>query len=355
MPSNVSQEFGDARAKYAEAKTHAEKLAALEQMRSYAPKHKGGESMRAEISGKIARLKEEIEKEKTTGSKKGSAPTMSVKKEGAAQIAILGIPNSGKSTLLKKLTNADVEIAPYEFTTTKPEIGAMDYFGAKIQLVEYPAIVEGSSEGKAQGTQILGAARTADAIVICAQNLNDAGIVVKELTKSGILVTEERPKIEIKASQFKGITISGKNYLKITVEELTSFLNNAGVRNANVMISEDATLGKFAKVLDNSLVYKKAVAINPFADESIEQLKEKIFSILGKILAYTKKPGEEADLKQPIALNKGATIEDVANTLHKDIAKNFKFAKVWGSTQSGGQRVSKDYKISHKDIVEISF
>jgi len=354
MVSNVTIEYSNAEKKSAEARTSIEKLAALEEMKRYVPKHKGAENMRAEISGKIAKLKKQIEKEKIISSKKGSAPTMSVKKEGSAQIAIVGLPNTGKSTLLKALTNAEVEIADYEFTTVKPELGMMDYQGAGIQLIELPAIIEGSSEGKAQGTQILSVARNADAIVVCARNNEETKLVKNELEKSGIIVNEEKPKIVIKKSSFKGIKIAGKQHLKIPEAQLITFLDNAGIKNANIIISEDSDLAKFAIVLDHRLVFKKTIVINVFEEKDIEKIKEKIFSSLNRMLVYTKKPGEEADLSKPLLVEKEITAEEIAESVHKDIAKKFKFAKVWGSTKFPGQRVAKDYVLQDRDIIEVN-
>lgn len=359
MVSNVGVEYSAAEEKFANAKTNLEKLAALEEMNRYVPKHKAAEKMRAGLSLKISKLKNEIEKEKTIAAAKkssgGSASAMSVRKDGCAQIVILGPPNSGKSTLLNKLTGANAEVAPYEFTTTKPELGMMEYFGARIQIVDLPAIIEGSSEGKAQGPQVLSTARTADALVICGKTNEDAHMVMNELKKGGVLVNEEKPKILIKPSDFKGITIAGKQYLAFPEEQLVSFLSNMGVRQADVIISEEnATLEKFTKVLDERLVYKKAAFINPFKDENLDVLKEKIFSLLGKILIYTKKHGEDADLLSPLVVDKSSTVQSVAELVHKDLAKNLNYAKVWGSTKIPGQRVPKDYVLSNRDIVEMS-
>ena len=119
MPINASIEFEKARGKYDAAQTQSEKLAALQEMRSTAPAHKGGEKLRAGISGKIAKLKKEMEKQRLQA-KKSSKFSINVKKEGDGQIVILGVPNSGKSYLLRELTGIDIEVASYPFTTTKP-------------------------------------------------------------------------------------------------------------------------------------------------------------------------------------------------------------------------------------------
>jgi hypothetical protein len=98
------------------------------------------------------------------------------------------------------------------------------------------------------------------------------------------------------------------------------------------------------------------VFVNPYdvTDHSLIDLKDKLFLLLDTILVFTKKPGREADLNDPLAVPRGATVLDVAKLLHKDFAKNLKFAKVWGSAKFPGQMVGPDFVLKNKDIVEIA-
>jgi ribosome-interacting GTPase 1 len=165
MPINADYEYNNALKKYDEAKTTEEKVAALELMRSTAPSHKGAEKLRIDISKRLTKMKEKLEQERQ---KRGGSKTMTVKKDGAAQVVLVGLPNSGKSTILKSITNADPLIAPYEFTTIEPEIGVMDYKGAQIQIVEVPALIKDSVKGKARGREKLGIIRNSDFIILTA-------------------------------------------------------------------------------------------------------------------------------------------------------------------------------------------
>lgn len=353
MPANVTGEFERAKAQYEQATSSQAKLAALAEMQRAAPSHKGAEKLKADISKKIARAKKEIEKQKEQEKKKGSAPSLSVKKEGIGQIAIVGLPNSGKSTLLKALTEINVEIAPYPFTTKKPQIGMMPYRDAKIQLVEMPAVIKGSAKGQAQGTQILSVIRTADAVVLLAKGREEEEALKKEMALAKIILDEKKPRIEIKQSKFKGITISGKKFLKCKEGELVEFLKNMGMFNVEVILSEPTTIAKAIQAMDNSIVYIPCLKINPFEEKDLEGLKKKIFELLGKILIYTKKPGKKADYTDPLAIKKGTTIDNVARLVHKDLAKKLKVARVWGSTKFPGQRVPKNFVPKDGDLVEI--
>ena len=353
MPANVTLEFDQARINYEQAKSPEAKLTALLEMQRFAPAHKGGENLRKDISRKIAAVRRDMDKQKLQ-EKKAKGSSISVPKEGVGQIVLVGLPNSGKSTLLKRLTNVDVEIAPYKFTTTKPAVGMLDFHGGKIQLVEIPAIVKGSSSGKFNGPQLLALIRNADAIILVAENNEAENILGEELGNASILLNKPKPKIKISQGSYKGISISGKQFLKVKEKELVDFLQSVGVRHASVVLNEPADLELVSRALNESLVYKKALTINPFnlEGEINESLKEKIFELLDIILVYTKKPGRNVDYTEPLSMPKGTTVEEAAQHLHKDFAK-MKYAKLWGSSKYEGQRIPKEYVLKNFDVLEV--
>jgi hypothetical protein len=132
MSTNVKVEYVNAQKKYALAKTREEKIEALEEMISTAPSHKGGERLRMELKQRLSKLREQRKA-------KSSRKSLMIPKEGDAQVCILGMTQSGKSTLLSRLTNAKPQISDRQFTTTKPEIGTCEFEGVKIQLIEIPS------------------------------------------------------------------------------------------------------------------------------------------------------------------------------------------------------------------------
>ncbi|MDO8634177.1 MAG: TGS domain-containing protein [archaeon] len=354
MPVNPGVEYLQAEEKYHNARTSEEKLLALAEMLRTIPKHKQTENIRKEFTRKMAKLREEVEKEKTSGAKKGGGQTFNVKKEGEAQIAIIGSPNSGKSTLLLELTGVQTEIAPYPFTTKEPVVGMMNYRETLIQLVEMPAIIDGSSDGKASGIQVLSAIRNADAIAILFMAEEDKKTAIKELEKADIFVNREKPKVIIKVGEYKGISLGGTQFLREKPEKITATLKAFGIHNASVLFQEPCTSEMLARALNQKIVYKKALFINQFEKHETQELKKKLFELTGKIIVFTKKPGEKADTATPLVLDQGSTVEDFAKKLHKDLAKNLRFVRVWGSTKFEGQRVSKDYILQNEDIIELT-
>jgi len=178
MPINAGVEYGKAEAEFNQARTIKEKLEALKKMQATMPKHKGSEGLQKEIKTKISKYKELLAK--NSKQKKGSGKSLSIKKEGAAMICILGTTNSGKSTLLKKLTNANVLIADYPFTTKKPEVGILDYYGIKLQIIEIPAIVENFEETEL-GPSMLAIIKQSDLLIVTFKSKDELKLINKEL------------------------------------------------------------------------------------------------------------------------------------------------------------------------------
>ncbi len=229
----------------------------------------------------------------------------------------------------------------------------MDYGGAKLKIVEVPAIVEGSAEGKANGMRVLSVVRAADALVLLVRGADDEAVIKNELGKADIKVGREKPKIEIKPSKFRGITIAGRKFLKMREPELVDMLRSMGMHNASVLLREETTVEKIAEVLDERIVYKKVIVVNTAGESSIDELKGRIFGMLDRIRVYTKKPGEEADMREPLVLKRGATVKDVAERLHKDFARKLRYVRVWGSSKFPGQRVARGYELKDGDTIEI--
>jgi len=154
MPTNVTVEYAKAQQKYLNARTREEKIAALEEMISSVPSHKGCEVLKAQLKQRLAKLKQKRES-------KSSRKIITIQKEGDAQVCILGLTQSGKSTLLSKLTNAKPEISNHPFTTVKPEIGTFDFYGVKIQMIEIPSSFQPS---------LMSIAQNADSLILIYKN-----------------------------------------------------------------------------------------------------------------------------------------------------------------------------------------
>ena len=111
-------------------------------------------------------LTEEIEQTRVRA-KVVHRDSIAVRREGAAQVALVGAPNAGKSSLLQALSQIQIKTGDYAFTTTRPIAAVTSVGGVRVQLVEIPGLLEGASEGRGGGRALLGVLRNADAIVYC--------------------------------------------------------------------------------------------------------------------------------------------------------------------------------------------
>lgn len=292
MPTNVTIDYLKAEKEYQEAATDKDRLKALRKMLSTAPSHKGCEKMRAHIRRQISKYKELAQNEGKTKKIK----SLSIKKEGAGQVVFVGLPNSGKSTLLSKLSKKVIEIAPYKFTTTEPVQRMIPFENIKLQGVEIPAIYEGFYESE-NGRQLFGIIRNSDLVILVLRDINECSILKKEFEKANIILNSER------------------------------------------------------KYHEGFIEYMPSIEIT-WKDFHDPKLTEKIWKKLDKIRVQTKTGVKIAD--KPIILFKGSTVKDAAERIHKDFVKKFKYAKIWGpSAKFDSQQVGLDHKLKDNDIIEV--
>lgn len=336
MPANLPPEYLKAEERYLRARTLEEKILATQELIRLAPKHKGTEKLLKVLKRRLSKLREELRRREMR--RVGGGPSFHVKKEGVAQVALVGVPNSGKSTLLRQLTGAQPEVADYPFTTREPVPGMMQFEDVQVQLVEIPAIIEGSSLGRGLGARPLSAARNADAIalVVDASNepLRQMETLLSELWAAGV-----------RLNRFAGEVVDGfEEHSESLVDRRAVIVATKG----DLPGAEEGfelLCGKYGERFP-------AVLVSPVAGSGPTEVKRLIFESLGLVRVYTKRP-DEPPSERPLVLPKGSTILDVARAVHKDIARGLKFAKVWGSARFPGQQVPRDYVLQDKDIVEL--
>ena len=364
MPINAKPEFFQAEKKYHEAETIPEKVRALEEMIKHAPSHKGGENLRAQLKQRLSKLRTTLEKNRQAS--KGKGAHITVKREGAAQVVIVSVTNAGKSSLITALTNAKILVADYKYTTGKPEVGIMEFEGVQIQLVEIPAIFEDYAY-KGDGPSFLSIARNADLIMFLIDTTQDEkaqlDLLSGEFEKAQIKLNAEKPKVTIKKQGLGGIEFLGKKYFDFAPKEAVKLLTSHGYHNATVTVYQKITLEDLADVLNEALVYRPMLVVYNKKDlsgkgvssvtkEGLDELKADIFKALGLIKVITKTPGKEKKWP-PVALNKGATVKDLASAIHKDFLNKFKFARIWRQDgKHNGQKVGLDYDLTDNDVVE---
>ena len=389
MPTNLPPE---AKKKYQEAtlaRRPEEKIKKLQEFMSMFPKHKGTETLRAQVKTKISRLKQEITEKKQKRTGVATGPKVFVEKEGDAQIVILGPTNVGRSSLLSTLTNSKVAIWNYPYTTTEPTPGMFNYKDLQLQLVEAPALMEGSSEGGSWGLQTLTSARNADGLVLMvdlSQNpVEQFLLITKELEKAKLLTKKPKARIEIvkkhMGAKLKFIVL-GK-LIDCSVKDLTQLLKSYGIRDATVKIRGEATLDDVEEAIFEGKVYRPAIILankmdHPKAAEKLEQLKKvvgnkmkiiavscktkvgmenlgaELFGMLDVMRVYTKEPNKKDASMRPFTIRKGSTVFDLAKRIHSDFYEQFSYAKIWSKRlRFSPQKVGGTFEIQDGDTVEI--
>jgi ribosome-interacting GTPase 1 len=356
----------------------------------YVPQHKGTLKLRGEIKRKIAIIREDLEDKKRKGTGKSSGgPKLFVEKEGSAQVAILGPTNVGKSCLMQAVTKANVTVAPTKYTTTQPVPGIMDFGDVQFQLVETPAVMEGSGDGRAWGPMTLGVARNADGVILMVDLAHDpigqVELLISELEKSRVLVKKPTGKVEVDrrhSGTALRVILVGK-LIDCTMKEVEDMLKNYKVHDAIVKISGEVTLDDVEDAIFETTTYKPAVIVANKADLpgtqtnlkmlkkhvnnrisivpmscekkiGAEELGNTLIQSLGIIRIYTKEPGSKTDTGRPFALKRGTTIGDLAKNIHKDFINNFLFAMVWAKRLPfSPKKVGINFVLDDGDVVEL--
>ena len=285
------------------------------------PKHKGTDHLRAELRSRISKLTQLAAKK--TGAQRAS---MMVEKEGAAQVAIIGLPNAGKSQLIASVTSALPAVAEYPFTTYAAMPAMMEFENIQIQLIDTPPLVPQAIEWWLP--PIL---RRADALLIMVDLNNDPlaqmAAVMAQMEKMRIGIGAVKNE-EMVLSRQKALVVGNKLDLAGAHESLTALQNKYGQQLPVLAIAAKNGTG-------------------------LEELKLKIYQVLDIIRVYTKMPGKKPDFADPIILDRGQRLADAAESIHKDFRAKLKYARLWGSGKHDGIMVKRDYILQDGDVIEL--
>jgi ribosome-interacting GTPase 1 len=324
MPANLPPEYFEADKKFREAATSREKIVALEELISTVPKHKGTDKLRADLRKRLSQLREDAAKKK----KSGRGDLYALEKQGAAQVALAGFANSGKSSILAALTNASPVIADYPMSTVAPLAGMMPYEDIQFQLVDLPPLGNESTDG-----WVSGILRNADMVMMVIDLADDPDVQVE-------LLVDQLAAWKILPGNAAGPGVSGEESSYKPVLMAANKIDLSGAKEG------------LEKLLRQYGSRFPVIGISALHKEGIEELKRAVFDHVGIIRVYSKQPGKEPDRKTPFVLPSGSTVLDLAGGIHKDFVENFKYACIWGSAKFDGQRVQKDYVLHDGDVVE---
>ena len=328
MPANLTPQYLKAEEQYRRASTPEEELKWLQVMLSEIPKHKGTEKLQSDLKSKISKLKKELQSQKKKGGARRSG--LRIPRQGAGTVVLLGGPNAGKSQLLRALTRATPEVAPWPFTTQQPTPGMMPWEDVMVQLIDTPPITEDFMEPYMHGL-----IRGADLALLVLGLEQDEEIEAAAAVLQRLVATKTR--------------LARRSYLDendVGISYTQTFLV------ANKIDAPEAEQ-RLQLFLELHPVDFPIYRVSATQGTGLEELRDAIYRALDVVRVYTKEPSaREPDMERPFTIKRGRTLRDVAAQVHKDFVEKFKFAKVWGSKVHDGTVVKDDYVPEDRDIVE---
>jgi ribosome-interacting GTPase 1 len=338
MPANLTPDYHRAEQRLRLARTNDEKIDALEEMLRVMPKHKGTDHLQADLRSRIAKLRKDAGRKVGRGGFSHTIP-----REGAGQIAMVGPPNTGKSSLVRALTHATPEVGDYPFTTREAVPGMMPFEDIAFQLVDLPPISEQHAE-----PWVFDIVRHADLVWVVLNALD------------GLEGFDEVQRL-----------LDGRN-ISLVPAARGQVLDDGTVRfrkPALIVLNQADRPGAddAAAVLDELLerrwpLFPVSARALPAGVEGVEaglrappitSLRQRTFHVLDIIRVRTKQPGKPVDAGAPFTLPTGSTVAGLAARIHKDLVGGMKFARVWGRSAFDGQAVQQDHVLMEGDVVEI--
>ena len=347
----------------------------------------------------IGRLKAKLAKLRTTllegPAKSGSEGVgFDVAKAGHARVALVGFPSVGKSTLLTKLTGTESIAASYEFTTLTCIPGNLFHKGCKIQVLDLPGIIDGASQGKGRGRQVIGVAKSADLVLMvldAAKELekNHRKILEDELEAVGLRLNKRPPSIYLKQHKTGGIKFSSMVPLTKLGDDpdkaVDAILREYKMHNCECLFREDCSVDDLIDVIEGNRKYISVLYVwNKIDTVSVEdvdrlarqphsvvcasgggsgaglnmdRLIDKIWHYLSLTRVYTMKKGEDPDFSEPVVMTAGrhgTTVESLCDSLHRSLKQDHKYSIVWGtSPKHSPQHVGLSHVLHDEDVVRI--
>ena len=347
MPANLTPEYRAAAEALRQARDPEQRLECLREMLRVIPRHKGTDHLQADLKRRIRELDEELAGPRRGGARSG--PSLVVRPEGAAQIALLGPPNSGKSALHARLTGSAAKIAPSPYTTQYPEPGMLHWEDVNFQLVDLPPILDAHPIPWIAAT--LQSADAACLVIDLADPdcLDHIAAVRRELAARRVRLLTGWPAdaaLQARATEASGLDPLAESALDVHLPTL--LLANQSDRLAH----PQTDLQALAELEEPRF---PVLLVSAQTGQGLGELGAWLWQALALVRVYTKAPGKPAERGRPFTLRHGQqTVGDVARLVHRDMAASLKYARVWGrSVPADGQHVGREHRLADRDTVEL--
>jgi ribosome-interacting GTPase 1 len=328
MPANLPPQYHKLEDEYRKAPTTEKRLEKLRELFRLLPKHKGTERLQSDLKQRMSELKGELEHGKSAGKKTG--PSHHVPREGAGQVALVGAPNTGKSSLLAALTNARPEIAPYPFTTRVPQPGIMMWRDVPVQLLDLPPLSSDFVEA-----WLPNVIRSAD-----------AALLIVDLSSDDVAEAVAQVLDRLSGSHAELVSELPYDVEDESIRHLRSVIVGAKADAPGAGDRLDIIREWFGSKLP-------IVTCSVRTGEGLETVRTATYDLLGVLRIYTRVPGKPVDRTKPFTLPIGSNIIDLAKVIHRDFEHTLKSARIWGTGVFEGQTVKRDHELCDGDVVEL--
>ena len=362
-----------------------ERIREIEAEMARTQKNKATEYHIGQLKAKLAKLRTQL-LEDPGGGGGGAGTGFEVSRYGHGRVALIGFPSVGKSTLLTTLTGTQSESASYEFTTLTCIPGVIHYRDAKVQLLDLPGIIEGASEGRGRGRQVIAVAKSADLVMMVLDASRYEGhreILTRELEAVGLRLNKSPPNVFFKKKLTGGGHVTSTVPLLHTDERaIERVLHEYRIHHYEMLIREPTvTIDDIIDVIEGNrkyvrclYVYNKvdvcsieevdelarrpnSVPISCNMDLNMDMLLEMMWEMMGLVRVYTKKPGGKPDFEEPVVLSEdrgGTLVENFCKTIHRDLVSQLNYALVWGkSVKHYPQRCGLAHILADEDVVQV--
>jgi ribosome-interacting GTPase 1 len=341
VPANLSPEYKAAAEAFRRARDPGERLEHLREMLRVIPKHKGTDHLQADLKRRIRELDEELAAPKKGGARSG--PSLVVRPEGAAQVAIIGPPNSGKSLLHARLTGSGAKSGPFPYTTQYPEPGMLRHEDVSFQLVDLPPI------SREHPLPWLGSTLQSAAAALLVVDLADPGCVEQvEAVQSEL----GKRHVTLVPGWHADATGSSSPEEPLETDVFAVRLPTVVLANKSDLLDQP---GRDLKVLEElEEPHFPALCVSAETGAGLGGLGSWLFDRLAIVRVYTKAPGKPVDRDRPFTLQRGQTVADVARLVHRELEHTLKYARAWGaSVHADGQQVGREHVVADGDVVEL--
>lgn len=336
MPANLSPEYKAAEAAFRATRDPRTRLECLREMLRTIPKHKGTEHLQADIKARIKDLGEQLEGGGHKAGGHGHGPALVIRPEGAAQVALLGPPNAGKSQLHRQLTGSHAPVAPYPFTTQLPQAGMLPFEDIQFQLVDLPAIAP-EHPLPWLGTTLQAA---------------DAALLVVDLREPSVVEQVEALRAMLASLRVtllgEGERAAGDDPFAVALPTLMLANKAEGLSDPQAELQALAEMAR-----ERAGLRLPALAVSAETGLGLGRIAPWLFERLEVVRVYTKVPGHAAETSRPFTLRRGQTVADVARLVHRDLVRTLRYARLWGASGFDGQQVGPEHRVADGDVVEL--